>query len=114
MRFLMIYNGADTNPPTPEKMAAIGKFGEESAKAGVLLDMGGIVKTQKATRVVQAGGKFSVTDGPFPETKELIAGYAIIQARSSDEALEHARRFMAIAGDGDSEILRMFGPGEFH
>ena len=114
MRFLMIYNGDETTPPTPEKMAAIGKFGEEQTKAGVLLEMGGIVKTSKATRVKLAGGKFSVTDGPFPETKELIAGYAIVQARSMEEAIEHSRRFMQIAGDGDSEILQLYAPGDFH
>src|SRR5687768_15298051 len=107
MRFLMIYNGKHDETPNPEKMAAIAKFGEEQTKAGVLLDMGGIVRTDKATRVVLKSGKFAVTDGPFPETKELIAGYAIVQARSIDEAIEHARRFMVIAGDGDSEILQM-------
>ena len=114
MRFLMIYSAANPAPPSPETMAAMGVYMEESTKAGVLLDTGGMVPPTKGTRVRQSGGKFAVTDGPFPETKELIAGYAIIQARSHDEALEHSRRFMSICGDGTVEILQMFGAGELH
>jgi hypothetical protein len=112
MRFLMIYTSKDHGDPKPETLAAIGAYGMEMTKAGVLLDTGGIMKPGNGTRVRQTGGKAAITDGPFPETKELIAGYAIVQARSHEEAVEHAKRFMSIAGDGESEILRLFAPGE--
>jgi hypothetical protein len=110
MRFLMTYNGTDNGPPNPEKMAAIAKFSEENAKAGILLDTGGIMPT--AARVKQTEGKFTVTDGPFPETKEAIVGYAIIQVRSKEEAVEIARRFMKIAGDGHGDIKQLMGPAD--
>jgi len=60
-----------------------------------------------------AGGNFSATDGPFAETKELIDGFALIQAKSREEAIEHARRFMSIAGDGEGEILQVFDSEDF-
>jgi hypothetical protein len=110
MRFLMTYNSTDTAPPTPEKMAAIGKFTEEMLKSGVVVDTGGIMPT--AARVKQVGGKFSHTDGPFPETKELIVGYAIVEVKSQDEAVELARRFMAVAGDGTGELKQLMGPAD--
>ncbi len=112
MRFLMTYIGSDTSPPTPEKMAAIGKLVEENTRAGILLDTGGMLPLSKGARVKQTGGKFTATDGPFPETKELVVGYAIIQVRSKEEAIEQARRFMAIAGDGEGEIRQLSGPGD--
>lgn len=110
MRFLMTYTAADAAPPSPEKAAAIGKFAEEMAKSGVLLDTGGILPISKGARIRLAGGKFTVTDGPFPETKELIVGYAIVQTRSRDEAVEIARRFMNVAGDGEGEVRQLVGP----
>ena len=66
----------------------------------------------KGTQVRLSGGKFSVTDGPFAETKELIDGFALIQAASKQEAIEIARRFMHIAGEGEGEILQVFDPME--
>lgn len=112
MRFLMTYNGDDTSPPTPEKMAALGKFTEDMMKSGVLVDTGGILPPSKGARLKMNGGKFTVTDGPFPETKELIVGYAIVQVKSKEEAIELARRFMSVAGDGDGEIRQLFGPAD--
>ena len=112
MRFLLTYNEARPSPPNPEKMAAIARFVEENIKAGILLDTGGILPISKGARVKLADGKFTVTDGPFPETKELIVGYAIIKVGSKEEAIDQARRFMAIAGDGDGEILQLVGPAD--
>jgi hypothetical protein len=106
----MTYNASDPSPPSPEKGAAIGKFVEEMTKSGVLLDTGGILPSSKGARLQMARGKFTVTDGPFPETKELIVGYAIVQTRSKEEAVEVARRFMTIAGDGDGDIRQLMGP----
>lgn len=113
MKFLMTYAGDPKAVPTPEQMAAIGKFGEEMMKAGVVLMTGGLVRPSKGTKIGYTSGKFTVTDGPFPETKELIDGFALIQAKSKEEALEHAKRFMSIAGDGEGEILQVFDAADF-
>lgn len=110
MRFLMTYHSTVTAPPTPEKMAAIARFSEEMMRSGVLVDTGGIMPT--AARVAQADGKFTSTDGPFPETKELIVGYAIVNVKSQAEAVELARRFMAVAGDGHGELKQLMGPAD--
>ena len=109
MKFLMTYAGkAGAAPPSQEQMAAIGKLTAEMSAAGVLLMTGGLVRPTKGTQVRMSGGKFSVTDGPFAETKELIDGFALIEAKSREEAIEHARRFMQLAGDGEGEILQVF------
>lgn len=112
MKFLMTYAATpNAAPPTPEKMAEIGKYSAEMMASGVVLMTGGLVRPTKGTQVKLSGGKFTVTDGPFAETKELIDGFALIQAASKEEAIEHARRFMTIAGDGDGEILQVFDGG---
>jgi hypothetical protein len=110
MRFLMTYTATNPAPPTPEKMAAIQKFAEDNAKSGVLVDTGGMLPV--ATRVKLASGKFAVTDGPFPETKELIVGYAIVDVRSKEEAVELSRKFMSIAGDGEGELRQLSRPSD--
>jgi len=111
MKFLLTYAQTSKTPPTPEQMAAIGKFSQEMAASGVLLMTGGLQRPTKGTQVKLAGGKFTATDGPFAETKELIDGFALVQAKSREEAIELARRFMAIAGDGEGEILQVYDPG---
>ena len=111
MKFLMTYEQTSTAPPTPEKMAALGAFTQEMVKAGILVMTGGLQRPTKGTHVKMAGKDFTVTDGPFAETKELIDGFALVEVKSKQEALEVARRFMAIAGDGQGEILQVFDPG---
>jgi hypothetical protein len=111
MKFLMTY-AATNRAPTPEQMMEIGKFSEEMTKAGVLLMTGGLVRPSKGTRIVYAGGKHTITDGPYPETKELIDGFALIKVGSKAEALEMAKRFMNIAGEGEAEVLQVFDPME--
>lgn len=111
MRFMMMVK-ADKNseagvPPSPELMASLGKFFEEMGKAGVLLASEGLQPSSKGFRIKSAGGKLTVTDGPFVETKELIAGYAIVQAKSKSEAIELAKRFWEIHGDGEGEIRQL-------
>ena len=114
MKFLMIYRSDPNAPlPTPEQMQALGQFTAEMVASGVVKMTGGIVRPSKGTEVRLSAGKFSVTDGPFPETKELIDGYAIVEAKSRDEAVELSRKFMSIAGEGHGEILRLFDPEEF-
>ena len=113
MRFMMIYKPADTKdmeagvPPTQEHMAEMGRFIEEMAKSGVLLGTDGLQPSSKGARVRRSGGKLTVIDGPFTEAKELIVGYAIVQAKSKAEAIELAKRFLNVAGDGESEIRQM-------
>ena len=93
-------------------MAAIGKFSQEMARSGVLLMTGGLQRPTKGTRIKLAGGKFTATDGPFAETKELIDGFALVQVKSREEAIEVARRFMIDRrrrGRGDPPGLRCRG-----
>ena len=113
MRFMMIYKPADTKgmeasaPPTQDEMAKMGEFIGELARSGVLLAADGLQASSKGARVRLAKGKLTVTDGPFTETKELIAGFAIVQVKSKAEAIELAERFLKLAGDGESEIRLM-------
>jgi len=95
-------------PPSQDDMMAMGHFIGEMAKSGVLLATDGLLPTSKGARVRLAKGKLSVTDGPFTESKELIAGFAIVQTKSKAEAIALAERFLKIAGDGESEIRQMY------
>jgi hypothetical protein len=109
MRFMMLYKpGIETTaPPTPEEMAKVGALIEEMARTGVLVATDGLQHSSKGSRVEISGDKFTVTDGPFAETKELIAGYAIVQVTSKAEAIEHAKKFLKVMGAGVSEIRQM-------
>ena len=113
MRFMMIYKPADTKdmeagvPPTQDEMAKMGAFIGELAQSGVLLATDGLQPSSKGARVRLTKGKLTVTDGPFTETKELIAGFAIVQVKSKAEAIELAGRFLKLAGAGESEIRLM-------
>lgn len=98
-------------PPTPELMQEMGKFVGEAVAAKVLIATGAL--NQSGKRVNRVDGKFTVTDGPFIELKELMAGFALIEAKSVEEAIEWAKRFRNIVGDGTSEIVQMYGPHDF-
>jgi hypothetical protein len=112
MKFLLTYQGDRTVPPTPEKMAAIGKFGEEMAAKGILLMTGGLVRPDHGTKLKYADGKHTVLDGPFPETKELIDGFALVRCNSLQEAIALGQEFMTVAGEGDAEVLQVFDAAE--
>ena len=99
---------APMSPPSPELMAEMGTFIEEATKAGVLLAAGGLAPLDEAIRVTYSGGKFTVVDGPFTEAKELIGGWALMEARDKDEAVEWTKRFLAIAGEGESTIRQVY------
>lgn len=99
---------AQTTPPSPEFMAEMGKFMQEAMQAGALVTTGAL--PPKGTRLKLSNGKFIVTDGPFIELKELMGGWAVINANSLDEAIEWCKRFRSIIGDGESEIVPIFGP----
>ena len=114
MRF-MVYDpnfdpNADAPQPTPETMEAMGAFIAEAMQAGVVVATGALVPTGKRLRL--SDGKFSVTDGPFIELKELLAGFAVIEVPSVEDAIEWSKRFRQIVGDGESEIVQVFGPGD--
>jgi hypothetical protein len=98
-------------PPSPEFMAEMGKFVGEAIQAGVMVTTGAL--QPKGTRLRLSDGKFTVTDGPFIEVKELTGGFAVIQTQSLEEAIEWCKRFRKIVGDGESEIVQVFGPGDF-
>lgn len=90
--------------PSEELFSAMGKFNEELNKAGVLVDLSGLQPTSKGARVKFSGGRPTVLDGPFAETKELIAGFWIIRANSLAEAVDWARRAPDPAQEGGGEI----------
>jgi len=111
MRFLCIYRPGKPEtdaPPTQQEISAMGKLIEEMTKAGVLLATEGCVSSKKGARVRIDAGKVTVTDGPFPETKELIGGFALIQVKSKAEAIEWTKRFLAVVGEGESEIRELY------
>ena len=95
---------APMTPPTPEAMAEMGRFVEEATKAGVLVATGGVAPSSEGVIVTRKNGEFTVTDGPFAEAKELIGGWAVMECRDIDEAVEWCKRFLDIAGDGESRI----------
>ena len=90
--------------PDQKLLAEMGKYNEELAKAGVMLAGEGLQPSSKGARVRFSGSKRTVIDGPFSETKELIAGFWLIQAKSKQEAIELAKRFLKVVGEGESEI----------
>ncbi len=109
MRYLMMSRDSDTTPAPDERLyAEMATFVEELTAAGVLLATGGLAPT--GHRIVSAGDEITVTDGPFTEAKEAVAGFALVEVRSEEEALELARRFRRIVGDGESVIQQVFGP----
>jgi hypothetical protein len=110
MRFIMMIKGNQDSEmgkmPSEELLAAMGKYNEELAKAGVLLDLTGLQPTSKGAKIRYADGKRSVIDGPFSEAKEVVAGYWVIQVKSKQEAIEWAKRIPFEAGASQAK------PGE--
>jgi hypothetical protein len=104
--------------PPPALLEAMGKFVEKSFKDGTLVDTGGLLPTKDGVRVRLDNGKITVTDGPFTESKEVIGGYAILNASSKAEAVRIATEFMELHRkhwpefNGESEVRPMFAPGE--
>ena len=119
MRFMIIRKAdAQTEAgamPTTELLAAMGKYMEEMGKAGILLGGEGLHPSAKGTRIEFRGGKPSIVDGPFAETKELIAGYSLIQVKSREEALDWVKRWPAEDADGNArlELRQIFEAEDF-
>ena len=112
MRYLVMYKPEKVGvPPTQGQMAEMGRLVDEGMKSGALVATGGLHPSGKDARVRLSGGKLTVIDGPFTESKELIGGFAIIQAKSREEAIQMTKDFLKIAGDGESVMhLVMDGP----
>jgi hypothetical protein len=106
MRFLMTVNGGGP-PPDEQLYADMAKLVEEMTRAGVLLATGGL---DRGTHITASGGNMTLTDGPFTESKEVIVSFALIEVRSEDEALEVARRFWQLVGEGEGDIRQVSGP----
>jgi hypothetical protein len=119
MRFMMIVKHAENQGPPPQALIdAISKLIEEEARSGTMLGTGGLAPTAQGARVRLAGGKLTVTDGPFVETKEVIGGYAQFELASKEEAVKSAIHFMELhkkhwpGWQGETEIRQMMDPGE--
>jgi hypothetical protein len=120
MRFMIIVKASRESErgvmPGEALIASMADYHEQLAKAGVLLDASGLQPSAKGWRVCYDGTRRRVVDGPFAESKELIAGYTIIQTRTRDEAVEWSRRFPNPAIDGGAceiEVRRMFELEDF-
>jgi hypothetical protein len=113
MRFLSIYKSPERNtPPTPEEMASMGKMVEDWMKSGKLLATEGCMPTALGARVRVANGKFSVSDGPFTEAKEVVGGFAILSAPSKEAAVGYAQEFLQVMGQGECELRQLYeAPG---
>jgi len=122
MRFMVIVKASKDSEagvmPTDKQLADMGRFNEELVKAGMMLDGAGLKPTSKGARIIFDGNKRTVVDGPFAETKEIVAGYWIIQAKSLDEVKEWMKRCPELHdGGGELEIrpfyeLEDFAPGD--
>lgn len=115
MRFMVLVKAnKDTEAgvlPTAEQLTEMGRFNEELAKAGVLLAADGLHASSKGARIRFTGGKPSVTDGPFAETKELVCGFWIVQGKSKQEVVERMSR--APFDEGEIEIRQIFEAEDF-
>lgn len=116
MRFMIIVKATAESEagvmPTSEQIAAMGRFNEELIAAGVLLAAEGLQSSAKGKRVALRDGKFVIKDGPFTETKELIAGFWLIDVKDEDEALEWVKRIPYDEGD-EYELRRVFEASDF-
>ena len=118
MRFMVIYPATKDSEregarPDPQLMADMNKFIDELIEARVLLTYDGLHPSSKGARVHFSGKNRTVTDGPFAETKELIAGFMILQVKSLEEAIEWVKRSPSDAGESEVEIRQVFEPEDF-
>ncbi len=116
MRFLVMVKASPESEagamPTPGMLAKMGKFNQELAQDGVILDAGGLEPTSRSARISWSGGKPTVIDGPFTETKELVAGFWLLQGKSKEEIVARLSR-APFEGNEQIEIRRLFEPEDF-
>jgi hypothetical protein len=101
------------DPPSAELIQKMGAFIEEVTKAGVLLASDGLKPSSEAKRVRYAGGEATVTDGPFTESKELVASYGLFQVDTWDDAIHWTTRFLEVLGQGEVELRPLFEATDF-
>lgn len=112
MKFMMIMeSNPSAPPPSPETFGRLGAFMQRMQASGTLVLTGGLVRPSQGIQIKNEGGKVTITDGPFAESKELIDGFAVVEVKSKEEAIAVSTEFMQIVGDGKGEILPMFEPG---
>jgi len=109
MKFLSMYKSVERGvPPSQEEMAKMGKLVKEGFKAGWLLATEGCLPSALGARVRNSSGKVTVTDGPFTEAKELVGGFAILRANSKAEAIQLAKDFLQVVGEGECELRQIY------
>jgi hypothetical protein len=115
MRYLCLYrsNKDAAGPPSPEEMSKMGALIEEMSRAGVLLSTEGCHPSASGFKVKVANGGYHVTDGPFTEAKEVVGGFAIISVPTKDVAIDWTKRFLAVMGEGETEVRRLHEQGDF-
>jgi len=109
MRFLSVYMCPERNtPPTAEEMATMGKLVEDWMKSGKLLATEGCMPSSMGARVRVEEGKYSVSDGPFTESKEVVGGFAILDAPSKEVAVGYVKEFLKVVGQGTCELRQLY------
>ncbi len=109
MKFLSIYKNVErSTPPSQEEMATMGKLIEQGFKEGWLVATEGCLPSKLGARVRRSGSNISVTDGPFTESKEVVGGFAILKANSKEEAIQLAKDFLKVAGEGVCELRQIY------
>ena len=115
MQFITFYTpspSAHQGPPSKEYMDKMNELIGESMKSGELIATGGLTPLHHGTRVVQASGEVTITDGPYIESTEIIGGFAILELPSKEAAIESSRRFLKVAGDGQVTIRPLMTEAE--
>ena len=120
MRFMMLVKHAEKcDTPPKEFMDAMTRIAEEAVKAGTMVVSGGLAPTGKSTRVRLSRGQVAAIDGPFSEAKEVVGGFAILEFKSKEEAIEGALQFMELhrkfwpGWEGETEVRQVLGPEAF-
>ncbi len=119
MRYMMIVKGTKASEagvmPTPAQIAEMGAYNEQLARAGILVDLSGLQPTSKGAKIRFSGGKRTLIQGPFPDAKDIVSGYWIINVKSPEEALEWAMKAPnpAFGDDGEIELRRFFELEDF-
>jgi hypothetical protein len=120
MRFMMLLKHSENSGPPPKGfMEVMAKLGEEAVKAGTMVVSGGLASTAASTRVRLSKGRITAIDGPFTEAKEVVGGFAILEHKSKEEALESAKQFMELhkkhwpGWEGETEVRQVLGPEDF-
>ena len=109
MRFVSIYKCPERNtPPSPEEMARMGKLVEDWMKSGKLLATEGCLPSAQGARIRIDSGKYTVSDGPFTEAKEVVGGMAILNAPSKEVAMEYVKEFLKFTGEGECELRQLY------